>query len=140
MRDESITFVSPYGLSLLCVPPCEGAGGAERQFFLYGKALRDHGWEVNYITHDVRALRNHKTVMPTFKANFGYLGGSKLPMLWHWFTLLKAMYRSNSKYYVIKTPAHLLVAMSLFTRLFGRKLIFWGQSDSDAYPNIRPFG
>lgn len=139
-KSKSITFISPFGLPILLDPPESGAGGAERQFFLFGKGLQKKGWSVCYITNDVSAHKVSKTVMPVEQASFSYMGGSKRHLLLDWMSLLYAMWRADSHYYVIKTPAFLLLPMYVFTALFRRKLVFWAQTEWDAYPKLRPTG
>jgi glycosyltransferase involved in cell wall biosynthesis len=140
-KDKTITFISPLGMSLLKRPPVAGSGGAERQFFLFGKGLEKRGWSVCYITDNIKSKGNTETIMPVEVANFAFMrGGGKGRMLLDWITIIRAMWKANSNYYVIKTPAYLLVPMSLFTKLFRRRLVFWAQMDFDAYPELRPPG
>jgi len=135
--EKSIAFISPFGLPLLLDPPQAGPGGAERQFFLYASGLEEAGWKVAFITGRDGGGRDEKTSLPVHRANFSYLGGSKLFMLRDWLSILHAMWKAGCRYYVIKTPGHLLYPMSLFTRLFGRKLVFWAQMEFDAHPELR---
>ena len=139
-KSRSITFISPFGLPLLLRSPETGPGGAERQFFLYGKGLLKKGWSVCYITDNVSKDQNIDATMPVEMASFSFLRLGKYRMLLDWFSILHAMWRADSYYYVIKTPAYLLVPMSLFTWLFRRRLVFWAQMDFDAYPELRPPG
>ncbi len=135
---KSITFISPLGLPLLRNPPETGPGGAERQFFLFGNGLKKRGWTVHFITDNSAPDTNKETVMPVELASFSFLRGRKGRMLLDWMSILYAMWRANTRYYVLKTPSYLLVPMHLFTRLFGRKLVFWAQMEFDAYPELRP--
>lgn len=139
--NKTITFISPLGLSLLKRPPGTGAGGAERQFYLFGEGLEKKGWSVFYITDNIESKENVQTVMPVEAASFAFMrGGGKVLMLLDWLSIIHAMWKTNTRYYVIKTPAYLLVPMSVFTKLFGRKLVFWAQMDFDAHPELRPPG
>ena len=140
-KNKSIAFISPLGLPLLQIPPKAGPGGAERQFFLFGKGLEKRGWSVYYITDNINSRGGIETVMPVETASFSFMrGGGKGRMLLDWISVIHAIWKANSYYYVIKTPAYLLVPMSMFTKLFGRKLVFWAQMDFDAYPELRPPG
>lgn len=137
---KSITFVSPLGLPILLDPPESGAGGAERQFFFFGRGLLKKGWSVCYITNDASINRARKTVMPVQTASFSFMGGNKRRILLDWMSLLYAMWRTDSCFYVVKTPAYLLIPMCIFTKIFRRKLVFWAQTEFDAYPERRPKG
>ncbi len=125
-------------MPLLRNPPETGPGGAERQFFLFGNGLKKRGWTVHFITDNSAPDTNKETVMPVELASFSFLRGRKGRMLLDWMSILYAMWRANTRYYVLKTPSYLLVPMHLFTRLFGRKLVFWAQMEFDAYPELRP--
>lgn len=146
-KNTSVTFVSPLGLQLLLDPEDSAvlghggggsAGGAERQFMLFGLGLRKQGWSVGYITDNVPACAGRATTMPVQRARFGFLHGRKYGFLLDSLSILYAMWRADSFYYVIKTPAYLLVPMKLFTWLFRRKLVFWAQMEFDAWPQLRP--
>lgn len=137
-NNKSIAFVSHLVLLLLQDPPMSGAGGAERQFILFGKGLLKRGWSVCYITDEISGNVAIKTVMPVEAASFSFMHGGKWRIPLNCMSILYAMWRTNSYYYVIKTPSYFLVPMYLFTKLFRRRLVFWAQSDSDAYPELRP--
>jgi len=136
---KSIAFISPLVLPLLRDPPQAGPGGAERQFFLFGRALKRKGWSVCYVTDNNDPGKKEKTIMPVELASFSFLRGGKRRILLDLITIMYAMWRANSYYYVLKTPAYLLVPMHLFTWIFRRKLVFWAQMEFDAYPELRPF-
>jgi glycosyltransferase involved in cell wall biosynthesis len=136
---KSITFVSPFGLPLLRDMPGVGAGGAERQFFLFGQGLEKRGWSVCFITDNNVPDGNAPTTMPVKMASFSFLRGNKRRLLFDCISIFWAMWRADSNYYVLKTPAYLLVPMHFFTGIFRRKLVFWAQMEFDAYPNLRPF-
>ena len=134
---QSICFISPYAYPLL-IPNEKGAGGAERQFLLFGKELESLGWDVSFITeHPIESHTRQKTILPVYPCSFSYLGGSNFRMPLDWLSLFFAMKKTNSKYFVIKVPGHLLTPLSIFCRLFNKKLIFWGQMTFDAIPSLR---
>lgn len=135
---KSIAFVSPLCLPLLRSPPQAGPGGAERQFFLFGRGLERKGWSVCYITDNNVSDKDKTTLMSVEMASFSFLRGGKRRILFDLMSILRAMWRANSHYYVLKTPAYLLVPMGIFTRIFGRKLVFWAQMEFDAHPELRP--
>lgn len=115
-----------------------GPGGAERQFFLFGKGLEKRGWSVCYITDNNVTDKDKATVMPVEMASFAFIRGNKGGFIFDCLSILYAMWRADSNYYVLKTPAFLLIPMYLFTLLFRRKLVFWAQMEFDAYPELRP--
>lgn len=125
---DSICFISPFAYPLLSGKGA-GPGGAERQFFLFGRELARRGWRVSFITEEVSSSdKSCKTEFPVFQADFSYMGGSntRLPMCWT--SLWRALKKADSTYYVIKTPAHLMLPVGLFSRLMRRKLVFWAQT------------
>jgi glycosyltransferase involved in cell wall biosynthesis len=135
IRQPSITFIMPFGHPLLIDPPEPGAGGAERQFYLFGMALKKEGWEVNFICHIEN--KKAKSKCNVIHASFSYLGGSKFRMIFDWLSLITAMSKAKSDFYVVKTPGHLLVPMSVFSKIARKKIVFWAQTEHDAYPNKR---
>jgi len=133
MKDKpvngSIAFIAPFAYPLLSNEQVGSTGGAERQFFLFGRELAKRGWRVSFIS----ARPNHSPILSdhgfsVYHADFSYLGGSKLRMPYCWATMKKA----NSNYYVIKTPAHILLPLGFFCRVFRRKLVFWAQTGHDS--------
>lgn len=137
---NSICFVSPFAYPLL-VNRGAGSGGAERQFFLFGRGLVKAGWQVSFITSppEEESLGVH-TSLPVFCADFSYLGGSKWHILTSWLSFWKAMKKADSDFYVLKVPGHLLPLMAAFCRLHRRRLVFWAQMGFDANPLERSFG
>lgn len=118
-----------------------GAGGAERQFFLFGRGLAAKGWQVSFITHkSSHEFNGLNTAFPVYLADFSYLGGSKSQALMNWLSLLLAMRRANANYYVIKVPGHLLPIMAVYCKAYKRRLVFWAQMTHDANPKERTTG
>ena len=136
--NRSITFIAPFAYPLLYQDSSITTGGAERQFFLFGRELAKRGWWISFIT----ARPNSDSLssdhdFSVYHADFTYLGGSKLRMPYCWVSLLRAMRKANSNYYVLKVPGHLLAPMFIFCRLYRRKLVFWAQMTFDANPEER---
>ena len=130
---HSICFISPFAYPLLSKDRTRSTGGAERQFFLFGGELAKRGWRVSFIT----AQPNYGSIssdhgFSVYHAEFSYLGGSKLRMPYCWISLLRAMKRADSNYFVIKTPAHILLPLGFFCRVLRRKLVFWTQTSHDS--------
>lgn len=135
MCKKSVCFISPFAYSLLASDKVIGSGGAERQFFLFGRKLAERGWEVSFIIDEPSGnVGLHPTLFPVCHASFSYLGGSKLRMLPDWLTLWRAMAKAKAYYYVLKVPGHLLAPMSVFCKVHKRKLVFWAQMSHDANP------
>ena len=89
---RSITFISPFAYPLLSKQSKGNTGGAERQFFLFGRALAKKEWRVSFIT----APPNYGSTssdhgFSVYHADFSYLGGSKLRMAYCWITLLRVV-------------------------------------------------
>ncbi len=132
---QSVSFVAPFAYPLLSRNGLGGSGGAERQFFLFGKELAERGWKVSFITDKpTENIGLHPTIFPVYHASFSYLGGSKTRLLPDWLTLWRAMAKANACYYVLKVPGHLLAPMSVFCKVHKRKLVFWAQMSHDANP------
>ena len=126
--NRSITFIAPYAYPLL-TGNVGGPGGAERQFFLFGRELARRGWRVSFITEkDSSSDKSCKTEFPVFQADFSYMGGSNTRLPRCWASLWRALKKADSTYYVIKTPAHLMLPVGLFSHLTRRKLVFWAQT------------
>jgi len=125
---KRICFISPFAYPLLCGHG-SGAGGAERQFYLFGRYLAKEGWKISFITHTPPAhLASLATEFQVYPVNFGYLGGSKIFLPTAFLGLWRAMYKSDADYYVLKVPTHLLAVMAVFCKVFKRRLVFWGQT------------
>ena len=62
------------------------------------------------------------------QADFSYMGGSNTRLPRCWASLWRALKKADSTYYVIKTPAHLMLPVGLFSHLTRRKLVFWAQT------------
>lgn len=132
MADASnprVAFVAPQALPLVSGQG-GGCGGAERQFFLFARHLRQRGIEVAFIT-DRGGQPVTQPIFPLIQTPFAYLGGSKWRLPLNWLQLWRAAYRSRATHLVLKTPAHLLVPLGLFCRLFGCRLVFWAQTSRD---------
>jgi len=134
LDNQSITFISPFAYPLVSVNYTAGCGGAERQFFLFGRELTKIGWRVSFIT-DIphNTITSSSTIFPIYYANFSYLGGLKIHVLPNWLSLWRVMAKTDTEYYVIKYPGHLLALMSLFCKIHNRRLVFWAQLTSDAH-------
>ncbi len=123
-----ICFVSPFAYPLL-VPGSSGAGGAERQFFLFARGLQQRGWEVSFITGlPSKELSSAEPLFPVYPVNLSYLGGHKTQLPAAWLALWRAMQRADANYYVLKVPAHLLSLMAVFCKTYKRRLASWGQT------------
>lgn len=130
---KSLTFISPFAYPLLSGLEISGPGGAERQFFLFGKRLIERDWKVSFIADKSKGNEDTElTIFPVYHASFSYLGGSKTRVLLDWLSFWQAMKRANSAFYVIKTSAHLMLPASLFCRVYRRKLVFWAQTSHDS--------
>ena len=76
---------SPFAYLLLSKDCAGSTGGAERQFFLFGRELEKKGWRVSFITERLNygsPSSDHE--FSVYHADFSYLGGSKLRMAYCW--------------------------------------------------------
>ncbi len=140
MINKSICFVAPYAYPLLYQDSTISTGGAERQFFLFGRELAKKGRRVSFIT----SRPNYGSIssdhgFSVYHADFSYLGGSNIWIIPCWASLWRAMKQADTNYYVLKVPGHLLAPMSIFCGLHRRKLVFWAQMTHDSNPNERKF-
>lgn len=130
-KQHSVCFISPFAYPLLSGNG-SGAGGAERQFFLFGRELSRKGWRVVFIS-DVPVQKRFvlSTLLPVIHSRFSYMGGSNLFIPYDWLHFLYAMRCAAADYYIVKTPAHLMAPMAFYCWLANKKLIFWAQTSSD---------
>jgi glycosyltransferase involved in cell wall biosynthesis len=130
---KAICFVSPFAYPLLSKNHEGSSGGAERQFFLFGRELHKKGWNVSFVTHKPKNTNlNEKTILPVYAANFSHMGGPKWRIIPDCLSLWRSMNKANCYYYVLKNPGHILPVMGLFCKLNRRKLVFWSQMSRDA--------
>ena len=133
MSNRSIVFVSISAINLLSKKDNSGTGGAEKQLFLFGVGLKARSWQVSFITSKPKTGDTKGLILPAHFASFSYLGGPKWRVIFDWLSFWNAMLKANAYYYVLKVPEHLLMPMSLFCKIYKRKLIFWGQMTVDVY-------
>lgn len=131
MRQPSICFVSPFAYPIL-VGEGGGPGGAERQFFFFGREMKKQNWRVSYIV-DRSSIKNKNldTLLPVLTSSFKFMGGKNVYIIFDWLNLMLAMKRAQADYYVIKTPGHLSAPMAFFCKISKKKLVFWSQMSSD---------
>lgn len=137
---RSITLISPQLYALLDMTSQDAAGGAERQFYLLGRALADAGWRVVFVTAYNGVWQKNKDHIKWAEhcaVDFSYLGGKKIFFLKTLIGLWKICSRVRTDYFMIKMPTHLLFFISLFTKMLKKRSIFWGQMDYDACPEKR---
>ena len=134
INKKSICFISPAIRPLLDVNDNRGSGGAERQFYLFGKELSDRGWDVSYIIKKEKIPSISLDWCKIHPVNFKYLGGHKFHLIIGIISLMNAMRLSKASNFTVKTPAFLLLPMLIFSKLFNRKIIFWSQMGHDADP------
>lgn len=128
--NPSICFISPFMGPLLVNSSTVGTGGAERQFFLFGRELVKRGWRVVYIAQRVDGdlLSDQYEVI---WVNFSYLGGSKRSLPKSLIELDGALKKSCADYYVLKTAHTILPSIFIHKYLRSGKIIFWGQTSTD---------
>tara|TARA_B110000046_G_C13023493_1_gene412505 strand:- start:226 stop:1341 length:1116 start_codon:yes stop_codon:yes gene_type:complete len=126
---KNICFVSPYATPLF-TDKNGGSGGAEKQFYLFGKYLALNGYDVSFIIEktDVAVNSNFATLN---KVDFFFLGGSKLLMLKSFIQLIKTLKKNKTDITILKTPSILFLPIYIYSLLFKKKFIFWGQTDTD---------
>jgi hypothetical protein len=124
----AICFISPFVTSLLKGET--GAGGAERQFVLFGQGLQKREWQVSYIGAPIDS--DVDPDMPLWEVPFYHLRKKRWLLPLDILCLWIAMFRSGADYFVLKMPDHLLLPIALFCCLFRRKTVFWGQAMSKA--------
>jgi hypothetical protein len=107
-----------------------GTGGAERQFFLFGKALAKRGWQVNFIADYKGPVRQIHANVQVIHVLFSHLGGQKIWMLMELPQLMIVLLCLHPRFVVLKTATH-LAGVVLLCRLFSRcELIMWAQTST----------
>jgi len=131
-KKPSVCFLAPYALPVL-KNASQGSGGAERQFVLFGRFLSKQGWNVSYIVDAKKKVESSEisSWYQIYEANFSYLGGSNWNIVSGILSLYNAMRYSTADVFVLKTQAFLLLPMSFFSILLGKKVVFWAQLDRD---------
>ncbi|MFC1808881.1 glycosyltransferase family 4 protein [Candidatus Omnitrophota bacterium] len=137
---RSITFISPQLYALLAPLSQSAVGGAERQFYLLGRALAQKGWRVVFVTarqKNKKADTLNIDWAEHHAIDFSYLGGNKFSFVRTVIRLFSIMKKTKTDYYVIKMPTHLLPFVCINAKIFRKKTIFWAQMDYDAIPKKR---
>jgi glycosyltransferase involved in cell wall biosynthesis len=133
LRGKKVCFVSPAAYPLFDRARCDTlAGGAEAQLFTIGRELAKVGMDVHFIVGDHgqpgQVVRDGVTA---HRGSFRYMGGSKKALPKDWLRFISLIRSIHADYYLIKVPHHLLFVLGMSSRLFGGKVIYIGQKDSD---------
>lgn len=133
LQGKRVCFISPSAFPLLDPSYSGGwSGGAETQLVTIGRELSRAGLDVHFIVDDYGQARQVELGGVTIhRATFRHMGGSKLYILPDWWGLFRLLRRIRADFVLIKVPPHLLSLLGLYCRLYGAKLIFIGQKDSD---------
>lgn len=114
----------------------EAIGGAELQQIMIGRGLQRFGYDIAYITKDYGQSENEVIdglkIIKTFKENAG------LPYVRFLFprlyTLWKALLRADADVYYCRAAGFFPGILAIFCRLYKKKFIFAGASDTDFIP------
>jgi glycosyltransferase involved in cell wall biosynthesis len=140
MPDEGsvkICFVAPNVYPLLSRDAgLERVGGAELQQIQIGRALRDVGFSVSYISLDhgqEEAQRiDHFTIYKAFSEEEGIRGlrflHPRITKLW------RALYRADADVYYCRAAGFIPGLLAFFCGLYRKKFVFAGASDTDFIP------
>ncbi|MDZ4204286.1 MAG: hypothetical protein U1C46_05650, partial [Bacteroidales bacterium] len=139
--EKHFCFISPAGFPLF-VSGGVGPGGAERQFLLYAETILIVGGKVSFITeppqkkYDDELDKRFKIITtPIFRH-----GSNHIVFLFNIFRFCIALKKVDADFYIIKLPSFLLLPMGLYSKLFRKKLVFWGQMSFDSNPDLRKQG
>lgn len=130
LQEKSICFISPFMGPLLAKGVSCGTGGAERQFYLFGKELAKRGWRVVFIADCPVPSDTQPENVSVLHVPFKHMGGRKVQMLLELPKLLFAMWRARTRFYAIKTAPHLAGVVCAYKTLFPCHLIMWGQTST----------
>ena len=113
-----------------------GAGGEQVQQTLLARALATRGWEVSMVVGDYgQPDAATWTGVTTYKA---YAPDAGLPIIRfvhpRWSNLWRAMHRAHADIYYPSCAAAQVGQAALFTRAFGRRMIYRVASDADCDP------
>lgn len=127
--NKKICFVSPYATPLF-TGKNGGSGGAEKQFYLFGKYLSKNGYNISYILEKSKT-NTYSEWSKLDKVDFSFLGGSKFRLLKSFVQLIKILKKNKTDITILKTPSILFLPIYIYSLLFKKQFIFWGQTDPD---------
>lgn len=127
--NQKICFVSPYATPLF-TNKNGGSGGAEKQFYLFGKNLALNGYDVSFIIEKTDIVVNSNWAKLK-KVDFSFLGGSKLKIFKSFIELFYSFIQLKPDLIILKTAHILFVPIFFYCLVFRKKFIFWGQTDTD---------
>lgn len=113
------------------------SGGAELQQAFIGRALREKGYDVSYISLDhgqpdgesIEGLTIYKSFKPEegiFGIRFAY---PRLYKIW------KALKRANADIYYVRCATFLPGILAIFCKMYAKKFVFAGAHETDFSPN-----
>lgn len=113
-----------------------GAGGAEYQQKMIGLALSRRGFDVSFISFDLGQPDFHEqdglVFIKSFRPDAGILGirffHPRLTKLW------RALKNADADIYYCRTAGFLPGILAIFCRMYKKKFIFGGASDTDFMP------
>jgi len=129
----SICFISPAAYPLLSDDhSLVSAGGAEAQFVTLGRELIKRDQSVHFIVDDYGQQKMiNCSGIKVHKTSFRYMGGANAYLPIDWLKLLSCMKKINADIYLLKIPKDILLPVGFYCYLFGKKLVYIGQSDKD---------
>jgi len=112
-------------------------GGAELQQCYIGRGLIDKGYSVFYVSMDYGQPDgeelNGLVVLKTYKPAEGIFGLRFFYPRLH--TTWKALKKANADIYIVRSDTYLLGILSVFCRLYKKKIIFCAAHDANFIPN-----
>ena len=131
---KRICIISPAAYPLIIGSSEDGlAGGAEIQLKTLGFALSRRGYSVSFVVKDYGQPDYQELGgVGVYKVPLNHMGGSNLHLVPDMLRFVRTLSRIDADIYLIKLPRHMLLSLSLFARVAGKRVVFIGQVDADA--------
>ncbi len=126
---DIVVFIMPFGGGLFAQGTTKSSGGAERQMYLFGEVLSKHGYNVKFFVKRSPISTDVQDSSNVFSLPMRHLGGNIL-----WFPvdvvqLLIRLIRLRPRWVVVKNAPQFTLPV-LLARMFGVRLIMWGQTST----------
>ncbi len=135
MRNKRICFVSPKAYPLLAETKHQSVGGAEVQQVLIAKELRRYGFDISFVVGDYgqKAIEtiNNMRVIKSFKNFYSNRLYRVLRFIPDMISLFQSLKTADAEIYYLRCPIFLLGQVTLFCKIYKRKLIFSATKDLD---------
>lgn len=131
---KKICVISPAAYPLIADISDRGvSGGAEIQLTTLGFSFVKRGYSVDFlVNYKDGPLVEKINGAGVYKSELKHFGSSNLYLPFDILRFIRTLMQINADVYLMKLPRHMLLPLGVFSKLFGKKVIFIGQVDGDA--------